>query len=86
MWKTLSAWLRSLDFSLKIMKLCRFLSMKVMKSVLCSRKILLAASRGHNLKQGECYEAVQMQNEETPQPEQQTGGRRSKEPAGGITE
>ncbi|KAI4584902.1 hypothetical protein MJG53_006436 [Ovis ammon polii x Ovis aries] len=28
------------------------------------RKILLAASRGHNLKQGECYEAVQMQNEE----------------------
>lgn len=25
---------------------CRFLSMKVMKSVLCSRKILLAASRG----------------------------------------
>ncbi|KAI4570454.1 hypothetical protein MJT46_005971 [Ovis ammon polii x Ovis aries] len=29
-----------------------------------ARKILLAASRGHNLKQGECYEAVQMQNEE----------------------
>lgn len=25
---------------------CRFLSMKVMKSVLCSRKILLAASGG----------------------------------------
>ncbi|KAI4543701.1 hypothetical protein MG293_006495 [Ovis ammon polii] len=29
-----------------------------------TQKILLAASRGHNLKQGECYEAVQMQNEE----------------------
>lgn len=38
--------------------------MKVMKSVLCSRKILLAACRGHNLQQAECYEAVQMQNEE----------------------
>lgn len=46
---------------------CRFLSMKVTKSVLCSRKILLAATCkwGHNLQQGECYEAVQVQNEET---------------------
>lgn len=59
--ETLSALLRSLDFCLKSC-LLGFLGMKVMRSVLCFRKILLAAMRkwGHNLQQGVCSEAVQV--------------------------